>query len=691
MAKKKAQQALRNTERLLNAGRYWEWLDTVKAENLEGQYPREREQVWKSLTRKALRLPRDFNEFCAKIEGRDAPPNLPDFEFLLALKRFIESGDGARNELEGLKGLSAPALMLKERALAWSEKTFPGEKLAALLQTMVEHPENVTQRHYDQLAKALAGSNLAEPVKKLGAHLRDFRQLNYQSMVKRGWNCIEFHELETMDQLATVHSKSLPESLRRIVLLPYCSQVAILVRRLAAEGPADMARLVRCFEHLFPLVAGDRLEELNGKLLLTGAKPASNQSAVQMWSQIETKPLEDKLVLLNRMRLTIGRKAMDDDDFPDPFELFDDDLDDEHIEQLKVFRGLYQQVLGEVAARAVDIPAREQKELRRVLEQLLATDWRLLVDDPGDVEEMAAFLRRLLSVGFAGKQMALLALVVAKRNRSASLQSAAEKVLEQSLPVSEQDLRWLLDEFGPLYFPSIRALAPVIDRCCGDSTLTRVIVSHLFEKTEQLLFTNSLVTGRRSFLSIMFGQEAGNMVKEFQTLRRELDQLHGCEEQLGPLRVFVSCFAEGFFTRDGFSRWLTYAHGRESWFSYLKTILTIISRRSRDAASNPFQFVDVEDVWKVQGEAVLHFMKQHMDDFRTMDLAMVSDFIDLVARLKKVVKQDPSILVRINNILDERLQAGEKEAEAVQREVIRLLQTLAKPKTKARKTRKGRR
>ncbi len=130
---------------------------------------------------------------------------------------------------------------------------------------------------------------------------------------------------------------------------------------------------------------------------------------------------------------------------------------------------------------------------------------------------------------------------------------------------------------------------------------------------------------------------------------------------------------------------------KESWFSYLKMMLTIISQRSRDAASDPFQFVDVEEMWEVQAKAVLHFMKQHMDDFRIMDLDMVSDFIGLVARLKKVVKQDPSILVRINNILGERLQAGEKEAEAVQREVIRLLQTLAKPKTKARKTRKGRR
>lgn len=691
MVKKRSRKALRHVEKLWNTGRYWEWLDKVQAENLAREYPQELEQAWKTLTRKALRLPREFDDFCVKIEGREGPASLPDFKFLVALKRFLANGDGARDELEGLKGLSAPALMLRERALSWSEKAFPGEKLAAFLKTMAENPVSVTQRHYDQLAKVLAGSNLAEPITRLGALLRDFRQLNYQNMVKKGWGGIKFRELEKLDHMAAQRSKGLPESLRRIVLLPHCSQVAILARRLAVEGLADMARLVRCFEHLFPLVAGDRLEELNAKLMMTDAKPASSQSAVRMWMQIEGKPFEDKLMVLNRLRAELNKKAREEGPLPNPFSFFDDDLDDEHEEQLKFFKGLYHAVLDEIAERAAGLSLREQKELRRVVEEMLAIDWRLLVEDPDDVEEMSAFLRRLLKDGFAGRRMALVALLVAKRSRSSSLQAAAESVLDQSLPVDEQDLHWLLDEFEGLYFPVLRALAPVLDRIRGDRALCAVIFARLLEKAEEMLLANSMVSARQGFLSFMFGDQAGNMAKEFQTMRQELSHLQGFDEHLEPLRVYVSCFAKGHFTRDGFMQWLDYTRGRESWFGYLKGLLKSLSRRGMEATMDPFKFVDAEGLWEDQAETVLHFMKLHVDDFRTMDLALVGEFISLAGRLQKALKRDSSILVRINNILGERLQAGEKEAAAVQKQVMALLQRVAGTRTKAQKTRRGRR
>ncbi|MGA7876577.1 MAG: hypothetical protein WCA08_13025, partial [Desulfoferrobacter sp.] len=60
MAKKKSKKIKREIDKLLNTGRYWEWLKRIQTENLEGQYQRELDQVWKTLTRKALRLPGGF-------------------------------------------------------------------------------------------------------------------------------------------------------------------------------------------------------------------------------------------------------------------------------------------------------------------------------------------------------------------------------------------------------------------------------------------------------------------------------------------------------------------------------------------------------------------------------------------------------------------------------------------------------
>ena len=83
--KKKIQKIKRDADKLLRTGRYWEWLQAIEAGKLERQYPRERDQVWNTLIRKALRLARDFEEFCANVENIKDPPNRADFRLLMAL------------------------------------------------------------------------------------------------------------------------------------------------------------------------------------------------------------------------------------------------------------------------------------------------------------------------------------------------------------------------------------------------------------------------------------------------------------------------------------------------------------------------------------------------------------------------------------------------------------------------------
>lgn len=697
MAKKKSKKIKREIDKLLNTGRYWEWLKRIQTEKLEGQYQRELDQVWKTLTRKALRLPGGFEEFWSNIANDVRPPSLPDFQFLAALKRFIEDAGTQPLELEELKGLSPPAALLRERALGWTDKAFPTEKLDNLLKTFSEQPQRVTQRHYEQLAKILGGSSLAEQVDMLGKELPDFRQLNYQSMVKKGWRGIHFQNLIKMDRSVADLSGGLPDALRRILLLPFCSQVATLMQRLASEAVADdMANLVGCFRFLFTLVAGDEGENLSRQLLLAGGQSATGLDPSQVQSQISTGSLEDNVLLLKRLRLMLGRKSEKEDDLFDPFSIFDDDLDDDFDEPdgeelRQLFRDLYQKILDQVDARAGDLSPRESKELRRVMEKVLLADLRLLIDDPGDVKELAPLLTQVMKCGCAGKRLALLSLLVARRDRSKSLQSVAEKVLDQSPRADERDIEWLLSEFDAIYFPRLRALTPLLDRYRNDVVVSNFIFKSVFGRFEELVTANSLAGNKGGLLSSLMALGSNSLTGEFHTAQQELDGLKNYQE-FDPLRVYISCFSQGRYTREGFLRWLDHIHGTEAWPGFLKALLQTLSLRRTKVMGSPFGFDSA--VWFIdeQIQALLHYLKEHSEDFRTTGLDVIFELVTLLTACKKDMKLDSAFLVRLNNILDDRFQAGEQDAAGpVRRELLTLLKQMAKPKQKARKSKRGRR
>lgn len=694
MARQKTKKIRREIERLYQNGRYWEWLQRIQAEEIAGEYPRELDQAWKSLTRKALRLPAGLDEFHARVTDQLNPPKLPDFHFLMALKRLRDGDDSALSDLAAIKGLSPAAMILRSRVLRWDTAGCDWKLLTKLLKPFAEQPEKVTPRYYDELTVVVIPAGLDDVMDQLGEELVAFRRLNQRPMVKRGWSAISLTQLRRMDRAVTKVSAGLPEALRRLALLPFCVQVSTLLRRFAPErATADMAALVACFPGLFPRVAGDRAEELAARLVVVNAGGSNAIDPRDLMTRIEAASLEDNLVLLRPMRAALAKmvKAREENSFSRLFG-FADDSDRDLMAQRHLFRSLYDKVIAQIAARAKDLPSRDSKELRRVLEPIIIDDLRFLVDDLGDTGELARLLQRLFHAGCAGKRLALLALLVARRERSKSLFAAAQQVLDQSPPVESSDLGWLSSEFEALYFPRLRGLAPLLERFQTNPSLLEVILENVHGLIEKLLVT-AAVTEPNNPLAAMIGCGLPNMLADFRTVCQELQAMREYSS-LDQMRVLVACFPTGRHTEKGFLKWLAHLHGHPEWPALLVSLVNTLFRRRLDADLDSFGSFNMgimSDFLDRQIAALMGFINQHWDDFRTMDLGLIRELIQRFSADHSHIGDQRTLFIRLGNILEQRSHAGETEAATVQKLLLPLLKKPAEAQPKGRKSRRSRR
>ncbi|OIP91908.1 MAG: hypothetical protein AUK55_10400 [Syntrophobacteraceae bacterium CG2_30_61_12] len=690
VAKKKIKKIRREIDRLYQNGRYWEWLQRIQAEQIADQYPRELDQAWKSLTRKALRLPAGLEEFRARVSDQLNPPKLPDFDFLMALKRLCDGDDSALRDLATIKGLSPAAAILRDRARGWGVGIWDRNRLSKLLKPFAEQPESVTQRHFEQLGMAVGQSELAVRVKQLGTELPAFRRLNQRPTVRRGWNAISPTQLKRMDRAVVKASTGLPEALRRLLLLPFCVQVSALLRRFAPERKTDdLAALVAGFPFLFPLVAGDRAEELTDRLMAFNAGATTGLDPQDLKRRIESSSLEDNLLLLNRMRAALQEKPTRQGGPLSGLFDFLEGPDEDLKTRARLFRSLYDKLIAQIAARSKDLPSRENKELRRVMEPIVIGDLPLLFDDASDGGRLARLLDRLFTAGCAGKRLALLTLLVARRERLSSLVAAAEQVLDQSSPVDPSDIRWLTEEFDLLYFPRLRVLIPLLDRFRADPSLLTYLIGNIHSMIDEILVTNAMA-GRKGLLSFLGGFGTGERREDFRIVRLELEALKEYPE-LDRLRTLVACFATGRYTKEGFLGWLAYLRSQSDWPEMLPAELRRLFHRRDNVDEGPLSFGIALGCLDEQISALLGFIKQHSADFQTMDLAAIQELIRLLTANEQFIRDQTILLIRIGNILEQRLQAGEAEAATVQKVLLPLIKKPAEARPKGRKSRRSRR
>ena len=474
MSKKK--RIRRDLDKYYRAGRHWDLLRLLEDQRLVSEHAREHKEAWTAVVKQALKEERAFTRFCREVGALKVLPDAPDFRFLMRLKGFIEGRNTAAEVLE-LKGLTPDTDKLRSEFTAFASSSMPREKLTSLLEKFVREPGKITRRYFEQVAELVPMTSLGVNVSHLGESISLARRFNQKAAVARGWDGVDLRRLELLDGRLLRVSQSLPAALREILLNPFVHNIAVMCRRLAPDASSNRAaQLVRSIPFLLPRLAGEKFQELERKLLVHRGEwvEASGTRSQALQRKVEGLSIEDKVILLNGLRLRIQDRPSREPDFDllDFFDEDDDEDDDDFLEEEKaddvnlarVLLLLHRSILQDISRRLSELSPRERKELVRVMEPILLRDLDFILDTMESADELLSFLDAAIGAGCAGTRMGLLAVLAGAHYRHGDLRKRAEKLLDQSAAPTLQDMEWLAKEWSELYYPSARSLKPLLVR-----------------------------------------------------------------------------------------------------------------------------------------------------------------------------------------------------------------------------------
>jgi hypothetical protein len=702
----KKKRVRRDIEKFHRSGRYWELLRLLEAENAVSDHSKEHREAWQALTWQSVKDHSAFARFCAEVESLKKLPGDPDFRFLMLLKGFAENRN-SKEEILQVKGLSPGAEKLRSNFAAFaSDSGLQDGKLKVLLEKFVREPDKITRRYYEQLAGLLPGKPSRENVRRLGEYIPNARSLNGKGALSQGWDGCSENTLKRLDMKMFVLSKDLPSALRDIVLHPFVHNLAALCRRLAPETTRQQgAAFVQAMTFAFPRLAGERAAEIKSKLLSDPDKWSEEMDRTPASLQEELKglELEARLSLLARLRRMVESGPSHAGGFGSP-DFFDDDEDDEDEDEMeqeereiaarlaKTLLMVYRNILGDLARRTPTLPPREQRELARVMEPILRDDLQFIFDvmeGPGD---FVSFLRAILDAGCVGVRLGLLGLLAGARYRDRDLLTRAEKVLDQAAEPTVDDMKWLAHQWIELYYPSARSLRPMLQRYADRRELLLVLVIHLCNEVELELFEFTAGAQLPGILSDLFGGLGAQKPKNPGILRRELAELNDYDV-LTLARLFLGCYPEDRLTIEGHLRWFNTIHSihpGDFWKFCLDDIRHYEKLQERSRSLFPFGMPGGFKNDKV--EALLLFMKEHSDELPMVPFDALGPLLDELLKHPKSFAQEQGLLIRLNNLLCARLDAGEEAVRPLLDEIEDILLSLAKPVRKpARKPARTRR
>ncbi len=90
-------------------------------------------------------------------------------------------------------------------------------------------------------------------------------------------------------------------------------------------------------------------------------------------------------------------------------------------------------------------------------------------------------------------------------------------------------------------------------------------------------------------------------------------------------------------------------------------------------------------------EAVLLFMKEHLDELATLSTATLGPLLDKLLEHPRNLLVHHSLLIRLEKLLAKRLEAGEEAVRPLMGRIKQILQNLARVEKKTPKTRKRKR
>ena len=703
MSKKK--KVRKDIEKLLRAGRFWDLLRLMESDGLVSAHPAEYKQAWKEIVDQALRQEKAFERFRKEAGTFRTLPDTPDCRLLMCLKACIE-GQGSPQEIAALKGLSPAAERLRSGFLSGADSLPEEQALRELLEKFVQEPLKITRRHFEQAAALIPVQGLAGKILLAGMEIAAVRSLNGKASIERGWAGKPVEILRGVDNALSSFSQELPRALRAILFHPFACNIAEACRRLAPVATGDRAfRLIRAMPHLLPLVAGEKFEEIQRKLLVNREDwlEGAIEDVDTLGRKVKGLSLEEKLSLLKGLRLRAHDRASRAPDFERPdFEDLDF-LDDDgaphadESEESRLGRAvvlLHRSVFEDISGRSSRLSAREKKELIGVMEPLLFRDLDHIFATVEDSREIADLFTAAIDSGCAGIRTGLLALLAGSYLRNGGLRKCAERLLDASPPPTAEDVKWVAGEWKDFYFPSARVLKPFFNRYANERELLLPFIEQLCSTVEFALIESTVYERVYAQTYPLDGKSDTMKPRELRDLRREMVALTEYEV-LEPLRRLLKCYPEDRFTVEGHLNWLRTLHSSiegGAWgyaVSELERYKALIATAPRSVRIFALEFL-----WEDKVKALWLFLEERLEELAAIPTDTLEPLWNDLLALEDSSFPLHTLLIRMEKLLAGRLDAGDKTVRPLMEKIRKMLVDLVrKQKSPARSgsTRKRRR
>ena len=639
-------------EKLWRKGRYWDWLALAGKENLHRDHAREEQEAWMSLVKKALRLPANLQEFWAHLSTVKRYPSFPDFQCLRLLGDFV-AGKEVRGELAALKNLTFPAESLRQKALSWQDDFFPEKKVRSCFGAFLHRPEKVTWKDYQSLSSLAEGTSLGAEVFALGSIFDGVRGLNRKTGGRKRPGAEKLRKVAEADRVLKEASKVLAPQLQEILFYPFLFQVQSFCRQGAeTESAPLLLRAASSMPFMLLRAAGEKGREFQKHLL--GAGSTLSELDRSYLAKISSASLEEKAALVKRMRSLLKKGAQE-----------------EHYEE---FRKLYLSLLADLAARRESLPERERRELGRVMSSSILRDLSSLWPDPEDPGQLMDFLKPMGAIGLGNGKIAVLGLILAEKYGDPDLKRQAQDSLRSQAGPTESDIQWFLNSFPELFSPEVASLKPLIEVGGTEAAFIPALVERVREEIEVFLIIHA--AGRRAPGPFAF---LGELTTEdfkaaYAVWRRELAALK-VYPPFFPLQEYLACFPEGYFTQKGFQRYLGLRYEREKgldWFIPELEKNRMQSLLGKQFLEDSLLPLPLEGILRDRERALFLFLEERFEGLKTANLDTLGKLAELLLARKPTVTEG-NLLIRISNLLGDRLSGGDNRAHALREKIMRRL------------------
>jgi hypothetical protein len=684
VAKAKQKRAKKEQEKLRRAGRHLEWLVAVQGQGRTPELRCEIDQAWQDVLRRTLRTRQAFDEFCAQIDSIPAVPQTAEMEFLLSLKACMAGDAEAADALLTVGGLAGAYQTVQARLRPVLGPALDWRGIEDRLALLARDPGRISRRHYQDLAGFFAGTPLAPSFQALGDGMAVFRRLNHKTSLHKPLPVNLLADLYEADQRMARATASYLPALRRLVFLPFACQVVLHLRQCHQSPSAHQAReLVRAVDEAFTWGTGELMPpELRDLLLADDDNTLTVSGLARMEQNFRSAPFEGKLVLLRDLRQAFGSA----DPFPGRVDhpLFSGMFGQELEVMERLLLRFHAQMLKEIGRRLPLLSSRERRSLVAVLDPILSQDASDLLVPGANNEALVDLLLQAAGVGCMGPRLAVVASLVAVQADSRRLGTVAATALWDGPGPGAEDLRWIMQEHGPLAVRSPTVLQTLFDSIRADEALVGSLAQAVWEKARTAFLVNSSLPDLPPMLRRLGTTVVSAELFTPATLQG-LAELAGQVDTLAPLARFLALFPEGRVNAAGLRQWMA-----QVWSEADGCLEFVAGVRSLLVEAGEATFLD--DLFATAGpatgrgsavlrlecaRAVVDFLRDHADDFRRLPLEAVEALAEKIFPVLEEQPGFPSLLIKTCNALGAREDAGDRQCAALRDALDNRLRAIA--------------